>query len=165
MKNIEHVDAPMLLVTGDPGAGKSYLSNTISQISQLTKVGTVAATSYNVIVAVNVDGGTACTMFSLFQTTEKGKCLDQDSVFTLQQTLDKDNLSCLVVDKVSTVDAKIIAILHFRLQQIMDDNLPFGGIPIIFVGGFNQLGPAEKNFPSNGHSEVDNLKTRTLHCI
>jgi len=91
MKNIEHGDAPMLLVTGDPGAGKSYLSNTISQMSQLTKVGTVAATSYNVIVAVNVDGGTACTMFSLFQTTEKGKCLDQDSVFTLQQTLDKDN--------------------------------------------------------------------------
>jgi len=33
-------------------------------------------------------------------------------------------LSCLIVDEVSTIDAKIIAILHFRLQQIVDNTLP-----------------------------------------
>ena len=113
---------------------------------QLTKAGTVAATSYNGIAAVKVDGGTICTMFSIFQTTEIGKYLNINSVFALQQTLDKNNLSCLIVDEVSTTDAKIIVILHFRLQQIMENNLPFGGIPIIFVGDFNQLGPVMKTF-------------------
>ena len=39
----------------------------------------------------------------------------------------------------------LLALVSFRLQQIMGNpNLPFGGVPILFVGGFNQLGPVKK---------------------
>jgi ATP-dependent DNA helicase PIF1 len=52
----------------------------------------------------------------------------------------------LIVDEVSTIDTRIIALLHHRLQQVMDNKLPFGGLPIVFVGDFNQLGPVRKTF-------------------
>ena len=32
------------------------------------------------------------------------------------------------------------------MQQVMGNSLPFGGIPVLFVGDFNQLGPVKKTF-------------------
>ena len=60
--------------------------------------------------------------------------------------LTSHNLCCLIVDEVSTFDTRIIALLHLHLQQIMQNDLPFGGLAIIFVGDFNQLDPVQKIF-------------------
>ena len=48
-------------------------------------------------------------------------------------------MSFFIVDEISTVDARIIAILDLRLQQVYNNNLPFGGMPVMFAGDFNQL--------------------------
>ena len=45
----------------------------------------------------------------------------------------------MIIDEISTFDVKIIAYLDYRLQQAMENDFPFGGIPIIFVGGFSDL--------------------------
>ena len=37
-----------------------------------------------------------------------------------------------------------MALLHLRCQQIFDNELDFGGIPIMFTGDFNQPGPVKK---------------------
>ena len=143
------VSAPRLLVTGDPGAGKSYTGDTICNLASIMAVGTVAATSYNGIAAVNVDGGTVCKTFSIFDTSDSQSniTLNEDEVLRLQTSLNSEEICALIVDEVSTIDAKIIALLDFRLRQILEnDDLPFGGLPVIFLGDFNQLGPVKKAF-------------------
>jgi hypothetical protein len=53
----------------------------------------------------------------------------------------------IIVDEVSTIDTKHIAFLDFRLPQLLSNSHPpFGGMPIMFAGDFNQLGPALKDF-------------------
>ena len=47
----------------------------------------------------------------------------------------------LIVDEVSTIDSRIIAVLDFRFKQLTNFDLPFGGMPMFFCGDFCQLGP------------------------
>ena len=139
---------PRILLTGDPGTGKSYLIDTIRVLAGIMDVGSVATSSYNGIASVNVDGNTVCSMFGIFDTGEHNTDVkfDRDLLSRLHRKIDGDNLSFLIIDEVSTIDAKIIAILDLRLQQMFDNTLPFGGVPLIFAGDFNQLGPVQKTF-------------------
>ncbi len=142
----EGIQAPHLLVTGEPGAGKSYAVDSISELPAILCIGKVAGSSYNGIAAVNIDGGTICKMFSIFDTSENAVNIDDDKIRLLKQALDSGELCCIIIDEVSTIDARIIALLNYRLQNIMGNTLDFGGLPIIFVGDFCQLGPVQKVF-------------------
>jgi DNA replication protein DnaC len=138
---------PRLIVTGDPGTGKSYLIETICEIASITKVGFVGTTSYNGIAAVNIDGNTISSMFSLHDDNNKKLNEDdQERLQNLRQSLNSDDMCFLIVDEVSTIDCRLIAMLHIRCQQIFDNDLDFGGIPLLFTGDFNQLGPVKKTF-------------------
>ena len=131
---------PRLLLTGDPGSGKSYTTETIVELATILNLGSVATTSYNGIAAVNVDGSTICSMFAIFETSDASKCktLDSDTVANLRNKLNIDSMCFLVIDEVSTIDSRIVALLDLRLRQITAAELPFGGIPILFTGDFNQ---------------------------
>ena len=74
------IDPPHLLITGDPGSGKSFAVDTICEIISILEVGTPAATSYNGIAAVNVDGSTICSMWSIFDSSDN-KDLLSDCLF------------------------------------------------------------------------------------
>ena len=52
--------APMILLTGDPGTGKSYATMTVMELANLTNSGLAIGTSYNGIAAFNIDGQTLC---------------------------------------------------------------------------------------------------------
>ena len=54
-----------LLLTGDPGSGKSYIIETICELAQIMEVGFVSTTSSNGIAAANVDGTTILSIFSV----------------------------------------------------------------------------------------------------
>ena len=140
------IQPPHLLLTGEPGAGKSYAIETIIELANILDTGKVAATSYNGIAAVNIDGGTICSMWSIFDTSDNRVDINDDTVRLLRQALDSDELCILIVDELSTIDARIIALLNFRLQQIMNNDLDFGGLCVLFVGDFCQLGPVQKTF-------------------
>ena len=61
-----NVQAPLLLMTGDPGSGKSYVIETVMELATMLKIGSVAATSFNGIAAVNIDGSTICSTYKIF---------------------------------------------------------------------------------------------------
>ena len=138
---------PRFIVTGDPGTGKSYLIETICELASMMKMGFVGTTSYNGIAAVNIDGNTITSMFSLHDdNTKKLNEDDCEKIQNLRNSLNSDSMCFLVVDEVSTIDCRIIAMLNSRCQQIFDNDLDFGGIPVLFTGDFNQLGPVKKTF-------------------
>ena len=146
-KGREQVEPPTNLLTGEPGSGKSYVIETLCELAKLMNMGIVATTSYNGIAAVNVDGNTIQKMFSLPKDPDREReTLTNDKLALLQQKLNVQNMCMLIVDEISTIDTKIIAVLNLRLQQLFENNLEFGGIPVIFAGDFNQLGPVLKDF-------------------
>ena len=146
--NYKGIDPLKLLMTGDPGAGKSYVIETLVGLADIMKLGFVGTTSYNGIAAVNIDGNTLSSMFSFFPSTSADSIYDQSSKDNLDQCtkLNLGEMCLLVVDEVSTIDTRHIALIDLRLQVLQGNELPFGGMPILFAGDFNQLGPVKKNF-------------------
>jgi len=144
----KNIMAPHLILTGHPGSGKSYATETTCELAVRLDLGVVGTTSYNGIATVNVDGSTVCSMFRIFDTADGSDALTLDprAIKVIADKINADNLCFLIIDEVSTIDTRIIAMLDMRLQQIRANTLPFGGLPIMFAGDFNQLGPVQKTF-------------------
>ena len=144
----EQLKPPRVLLTGDPGTGKSYVIESITHLSHLLGLGNVATSSYNGIAAVNIDGSTVCSIFKIHESgTNCSPHLDGDNFKEMRERLHGSELCCVVIDEVSTIDSKVLALLSYRLQQLTGNTeIPFGGIPILLVGDFNQLGPVMKTF-------------------
>ena len=142
------IEPPRILLTGDPGSGKSYFSETVTELAARMRLGAVLATSYNGIAAVNVDGNTICSMFSIIDTKDSPDVRSKNDDWVQQKkvALSFDQVCFIIVDEVSTIDSKVIALLDLRLRQLSGVDAPFGGMPIILAGDFNQLGPVMKTF-------------------
>ena len=55
--------APHILLTGDPGSGKSYTTDTVRELASIMGIGHVATTSFNGITAINVHGNTIICIY------------------------------------------------------------------------------------------------------
>jgi hypothetical protein len=85
-------------------------------------------------------------VFGINDQNSKHNPLPDDKLTQMRLLLDYTNVCLLIIDEVSTIDANIISRINLRLQQIFGNKLRFGGLPIIFSGDFNQLGPVKKCF-------------------
>ena len=56
------------------------------------------------------------------------------------------NLKWIICDEISMVSNYMLRFIHLRLQEIMDNNLIFGGVNIIAVGDLYQLKPVMGQF-------------------
>ena len=153
---LEDPQAPILLVTGGPGVGKSYVVDAIKQLAKEINAGYIQTTAFTGIAAVNIKGETINTTFNI-RVGEGGKkkvsiqnnkeTVDELSHTQLQQfkaDIDIRNLALLVIDEISTVTPKLLAIINARLQQAKYNEKPFGGVGIMFVGDFMTLPPPKE---------------------
>jgi len=146
-------EPPLLLMTGDPGAGKSYVIETLVELAFMMGVGRVQTTSFNGIAAVNIDGTTLCRLLGIDKYTptetdfaKAHSTIKGDQLMAIKNELDSDKLVLFIVDEVSTLDAVMIAMIDARLQRVMGNNRQFGGIAMLLCGDFNQLGAVKKMF-------------------
>jgi hypothetical protein len=133
-----------LLLTGDPGSGKSFVIETICELAQLMMAGTVACSSYNGIAAVNIDGITLLKLLGIGNNTKSKDLLSDENLIRIREALNANMLVLLIIDEISTIDAQLVALIHSRLQQILKSKESLGGLSVLFVGDFNQLGPVKK---------------------
>ena len=88
------------------------------------------------LFSVNIGGRTLCSALSI-DVGKKIRPLQSTDLMRLQKELRFERLSLIIVDKVSNIDAKIMAGIDIRLRELAGSdksNLPFGGIGIIFFG-------------------------------
>jgi hypothetical protein len=145
-------DAPLLLICGGPGNGKSKLVETLDGVASLMDAGTQVKTAYLGVAAVNIGGSSMCSLFDI--PTERRNRKDGPDIKKVILPWDKkkklkfikrydiDKISCIVVDEVSTLQPYMLAYLSARLMELLPESgKDFGGVAIILCGDFDQLPP------------------------
>jgi hypothetical protein len=51
------------------------------------------------------------------------------------------DLLCLMIDEISRTVSTLLYYIHRRLQDVFENNLPFGGVPVLACGDLYQLKP------------------------
>ena len=139
-----------LFLTGNAGTGKSFLLEVIIEWLRLTKAkysghDPVAVAAPTGLAAKAINGVTLHSLLKLpiqhdgsmpeklnlqYNTLQRLKAALKDKQF-------------LVVDEVSMLGEKMLVFCNDRLQEVFDNEKPFGGINVIFSGDFFQLPPVK----------------------
>lgn len=134
--------APVILITGRAGTGKTRLVQYIKSRPGGELQATVAPTG---IAALNARAQTIHSFFHLEHVVLDAKRLSRGGKFgSLYRRMKR-----LVIDEISMVRADVIDAIDARLRQVRSDKRPFGGVQIVMVGDFLQLPPVvqEQDWP------------------
>ena len=145
-------DAPLLLVCGGPGNGKSKLVETLDDIALLMNAGTQVKTAFLGVAAVNIGGSSMCSLFDVpteRRNREGGPDIkkvilpwSEEKKKKFISTYDIEKISCIVVDEISTLKPYMLAYLSARLMELLPESgKDFGGFAVILCGDFDQLPP------------------------
>ena len=143
--------APLLMVHGGAGAGKSTVINILAMYTQkiLKQEGDnpdqpyVIKTAFTGCAASNIQGQTLNAAFG-FSFDNKYRSLS-DKMRDKRRT-ELQNLKLVIIDEVSMVKADMLYMLDLRLQEITQKEIPFGGIGVICFGDLMQLRPIQGKF-------------------
>lgn len=133
-----------VFLTGEPGAGKSYLIERFREWLEEKNI-EYAITASTGIAASHLDGVTIHSFTGIgIKRNLHEKVLD--GIARNSWLVEKVKpVKVLIIDEVSMLDAVILEDINAVLQKIHDNSYPFGGVQIVFVGDFFQLPPVVRN--------------------
>ena len=129
-----------IFMTGPGGVGKSYLIRKIHEdaVTRGKKISVCASTGCAAILL-------QCQATTLHSWAGIGIAADYNNAIAnikkYRKTTNWRNTELLIVDEVSMISLNLFDILFKLGQEIRDNELPFGGIQLIFSGDFFQLPP------------------------
>ena len=132
--------APMILITGKAGTGKTTLLKFFAR--NTSKNAIVLATTG--IAAVNVRGQTVHSFFHL----QPGNLLDVEALKKLPHRT-VEAIDSIIVDEASMLRADLLDAMDHILRISTKTDTPFGGKQIILFGDLFQLPPVEEQ-PGDG---------------
>ena len=92
--------------------------------------------------AFNIQGSTIHSTFLIPANQRlEYKQLDQSRLNTLRSKL--RHVKLLIIDEISMVGANMFNFINQRLQDVMGNNTPFGGVNLLLVGDLFQLRPVK----------------------
>ena len=160
--------APLLMVHGGAGAGKSTVIKVLAQWTQkiLQQEGDnvdcpcVIKTAFTGTASSNIEGQTLHASFG-FAFDNKHYSLSDKSRDQKRAAL--KNLKMVIIDEVSMVKADMQYQLDLRLQEITEKvGVPFGGLSIFAFGDMMQLKPCMGHFICD---EPINNEFKITHAI
>lgn len=130
---IIHSQAPIILVTGRAGTGKTTLIRMLMEQGGENQI-VLAPTG---VAAMNAGGQTIHSFFRipprLMNFSEITPRRNGRSIFK--------NLKRVIIDEISMVRADLLDAVNHALQVNRKDPRPFGGVQMVLVGDFLQLPP------------------------
>lgn len=129
-----------LFLTGPAGTGKSYAVEKLFDF--LDEVGhPYGKTATTGVAALNIGGVTIHSWAGLGLADENGMDL-LDKVADNKKAVNRIKHSkLLVIDEISMAKADLVEKIDIVCQFIRNNNAPFGGLQVVFVGDFLQLPP------------------------
>lgn len=131
----------VVLITGKAGTGKSTLFNLFNRITNKKTI-VLAPTG---IAAINIGGQTIHSFFRLPPSFITSK-----DYHPLSKSLVK-KIELIVIDEISMVRADMLDHIDQILRLSTHSDIPFGGIPMIWIGDLYQLPPILSNNQENEH--------------
>ena len=139
--------APLILIHGSGGTGKSKLINVICAFGEyyFRKIHpgspdkpVIIKTAPTGKAASNIDGFTLHSTFNFKFGNDFSSLNDQarDSMRDIMA-----NLKLLIIDEISMVKADMLYILDRRLREVTTNQRPFGNIGMVILGDLMQLKP------------------------
>lgn len=135
-----------VFLTGEPGAGKTHTINKLQEAMRHLARG-CAITASTGIAATHI-GGTTIHSWSGMKINRKFDKLMLDAIKFSYAGRRMQEADILIIDEVSMLDATTITNLDSILTYTRNDDRPFGGLKMIFVGDFFQLPPVSKDGPA-----------------
>ena len=141
------------VVVGDSGTGKSNLIKAINQCVNKYLRGKdnsdehksrVILSAFTGKAAFNIGGVTLHGGFHITLTASKMCSLSVEKC--LEYRKDFDKIKLIIIDEISMVGSTIFKSVHLRMQEIMGNMRPFGGVSVICFGDFKQLPPVLDNW-------------------
>ena len=141
---------PTILITGNPGTGKSWLIHSISDVATtVMDLDEPIKISFMGIAAININGFTINSLFDIPVEINLGlgdlKCIkpwDPDKLIEFKNRYDMNNISAIIIDEISMVKPWMLAYLDERMKEATQNyEKPFGGVALIMVGDFDQQPP------------------------
>lgn len=133
--NLENSNQSYFL-TGKAGTGKS----TFVEYFRINTKKNVMILAYTGIVSIKCRGRTIHSFFGFPHRLLKGK----DCKKLSNQNFIK-SLNTLIIDEVSMVNPNLMDAIDKSLKVNRENDLPFGGVQMLFVGDVFQLSPVAKN--------------------
>jgi len=143
-----------IFLTGSPGTGKSYVLKEIISKYKLLKKGNIYITATTGCAAVNINGITLHSLFGIKPNINIYTYVNKLLKVKFNNQIYKQIffIDFLIIDEISMLDDKLCDNIDYILKNIKNNNKPFGGIQILFVGDFFQLAPVENSYCFNSKS-------------
>ena len=176
MKNVNNKDKQQFVyIAGAGGVGKSALVEAITQSLMRFWMHQIEnkPDDIHIILAgptgkasFKIKGITLNTAFSLGFNIQKlirnYTKVDSNKKNTLLVKYQK--VKVLVIDEISMVSSDMLHLVNRRLQDIFDNQKPFGGIQVVIcLGDFNQLRPVKGNWAFTPH-KAENSMSIIANC-
>lgn len=134
------IPSGITFVHGKAGCGKTYLINRL--VSQIA--GCQVLTPTNLAASLYRGARTIHSYFygaldNLDEGYQDPANLDSSKVFKVGSSLKA--IRMLVIDEISMVRSDLFEMMNQICQRALNNNLPFGGIPLVVVGDLFQLPP------------------------
>lgn len=143
-----------VFLTGEPGAGKTYTIN--KYIAYLKEHHIEHSITASTGIAATHIGGMTIHSWSGIGIKENLNKYDLDKIATseyLNRRIVKTKV--LIIDEISMLHANTLAMVDMVCRLIRQNDEPFGGLQIIFVGDFFQLPPINKKNKQDDRQEKE----------
>lgn len=132
-----------VFLTGEPGAGKSYVVN--QYIAWLEAAGlNVAVTASTGIAATHI-GGMTIHAWSGIGVRDALTPYDLEAITTKEKIVKRAKAAqVLIIDEISMLDGGVLDMVDQVLRAVRQSVEPFGGLQVVLVGDFFQLPPVTR---------------------
>ncbi len=132
-----------VFLTGEPGAGKTYVINQYIYWLEAAKLN-VAVTASTGIAATHI-GGLTIHSWSGIGTRDTLTRGDLDLIASNERLVKRiKKTHVLVIDEISMLDGKLLDMVDVICRTIRASTEAFGGVQVICVGDFFQLPPVSR---------------------
>lgn len=129
-----------VFLTGEPGAGKTYVLNQYIAWLDATKI-SAAVTASTGIAATHI-GGMTIHAWSGIGARDTLSQYDLDAIAGREKIVKRvKKASVLIIDEISMLDGRVLDMVDAVCRTVRQSGEAFGGLQVILVGDFFQLPP------------------------